>query len=506
MFGKTKRLRRGAQAWQSLRQLHTIALLEFEDNPKRPLLVTNQITHPKWAIPDYLEVRNQHLAVHGVDAVELAQQYDTPLFVISAPRIRHNIARLLEARQHHPKLKLCFASKANNLLGVLRVVHAAGIDVEVNSGGELFRALRAGFRPDQIEMNGIAKTEQEIAEAIEAGIYAINLDSPFELELVERVAAKLKKRANVTVRLVAGVGTRSHAGLQTALYTSKFGISPAQARELMLRAVKNPDLINLAGVHIHVGSQTPDPEPYAEAFTTMWEHLLWLRQETGHRLQHINIGGGVPVNYLRDAIHAEEINDNARTMLGAELTAAQLLEVALRVARDSARTAGAASLMNEIEIVMEPGRAIIADAVTILTTVRNVKHRPETGEDWVLTDAGYNLMLSMVLYHWYYHAVNASRLDEQAAARYRMAGPLCDGGDVYFDLHGEGLLPDQRLLPAGTQVGDVIAMLNTGAYTMSQMTAYNGRPFPAAVLLEEDGSVQLVRRRDSYEDLLHNEV
>src|SRR5262249_46870651 len=207
----------------------------------------------------------------------MADEFDTPLFVISAPRIRPNKARLLGARTHHPKRKLCFASKANNLLGVLRVVREAGIDVEVNSGGELFKARRAGFRPDQIEMNGIAKTEQEIAEAIEAGIYAINLDSPFELELVERVAAKLKKRANVTVRLVAGVGTRSHAALQTALYTSKFGISPAQAREMMLRAVKNPDLINLAGIHIHVGSQTPDPEPYAEAFATMWEHLLWLR-------------------------------------------------------------------------------------------------------------------------------------------------------------------------------------------------------------------------------------
>ncbi len=468
--------------------------------------MTNQITQPEWAIPGYLEVRNHHLAINGVDAVELAKQYDTPLFVISAPRIRHNIARLLEARQHHPKLKLCFASKANNLLGVLRVVREAGIDVEVNSGGELFRALRAGFRPDQIEMNGIAKTEQEIAEAINAGIYAINLDSPFELELVEQVAAKLNKRANVTVRLVAGVGTRSHAGLQTALYTSKFGVSPAQAREMMLRAVKNPDLINLAGIHIHVGSQTPDPEPYAEAFATMWEHLLWLRKETGHKLQHINIGGGIPVNYLRDPAQAAEISEDERTMLGADMTAAEMLEVTLRVARDSSRTAGAEALMSEIEIVMEPGRAIIADAVTILTTVRNVKHRPETGEDWVLTDAGYNLMLSMVMYHWYYHAVNASRLDEQAAARYRMAGPLCDGGDVYFDLHGDGHLPDQRFLPVGTHVGDVLAMLNTGAYTMSQMTAYNGRPFPAAVLIGEDGSVQVVRQRDSYEDLLLNEV
>jgi len=461
---------------------------------------------PAWAISDYLEVKNNHLHINGLDSLALAEEFDTPLFVVSAPRIRHNIAQLLEARKHHPKLKLCFASKANNLLGVLRVVREAGIDVEVNSGGELFKALRAGFRPDQIEMNGISKTEKEIAEAIEAGIYTINLDSPFELELVEHVAAKLRKRANITVRLVAGVGTRSHAGLQTALYTSKFGVSPSQAREMMLRAVGKPDLVNLVGLHIHVGSQTPDPEPYTEAFAAMWDHLLWLHRETGHKLQHINIGGGIPVNYLRDCTHATEISENERAMLGANLSADEMMSKVIDVVRDSARAAGAEHLLDDLEIVMEPGRAVIADAVTILTKVRNIKTRPETGEAWALTDAGYNLMLSMVMYHWYYHAVNASRAGEAHSERYRMAGPLCDGGDVYFDLHGDGHLPDCRSLPEGIQAGEVIAMLNTGAYTMSQMTAYNGRPFPAAVLVEESGKVEVIRRRDNYEDLVINEL
>ena len=463
-------------------------------------------SQPDWAIPNYLEVTNHHLYINGVDTIELAKQFDTPLFVISAPRIRENIARLLDANKHHPKLKLCYASKANNVLGVLRVVQAAGIDIEVNSGGELFRALKAGFRPDQIEMNGISKTEQEIAEAIEAGIYSINLDSPYELELVEKVATRLNKRANVTVRLVAGVGTRSHAGLQTALYTSKFGISPSQAREVMLRALRNPDHINLVGIHIHVGSQTPDPEPYAEAFATMWEHVVWLHKETGHQLQHINIGGGIPVNYLRDRSQAEEISEDERNMLGAILTSDEAIGAAIKIVRESARNAGAEHLLNDIEIVMEPGRSVIADAVTILTTVRNIKSRPETQENWVLTDAGYNLMLSMVMYHWYYHAVNASRAAEAQDASYRMAGPLCDGGDVYFDLHGDGHLPDCRLLPKNMNVGEVIAMLNTGAYTMSQMTAYNGRPFPAAVLVDDDGKVEVIRKRDSYEDLLINEI
>src|SRR5262245_41800543 len=375
-------------------------------------------------------MQTNRLRINGVDTIELAKEYDTPLFVVSAPRIRRNIARLLEASSHHKKIKLCYASKANNILGALRVVREAGIDVEVNSGGELFRALQAGFRPDQIEMNGISKTEREIAEAIDADVYAINVDSPFELELIERVAAKLGKRANVTIRLVAGVGTRSHAALQTALYTSKFGVSPAHAREMMLRAIQRPELINLAGLHIHVGSQTPDLEPYVAAFSAMWNHLLWLHGEPGHQLQHSTIGGGIPVNYLRDDTHAEEISDAERDMLGADLTSARMMQAAIDAVRLSAKRAGAERLLDELEIVMEPGRSIIADAVTILTTVRNIKHRPETGENWALTDAGYNLMLSMVMYHWYYHAVDASRAAEPPASRYRMAGPLCDGGDV----------------------------------------------------------------------------
>jgi diaminopimelate decarboxylase len=469
--------------------------------------VTESFTsQPAWTIPGYLEIQNNRLHINGVDAVGLAEEFDTPLFVVSASRIRHNIARLLEAASHHKKIKLCYASKANNTLGVLRVVREAGIDVEVNSGGELFRALRAGFRADQIEMNGISKTESEIAEAIDAGVYAINVDSPFELELIEQAAAKTGKRANATIRLVAGVGTRSHAALQTALYTSKFGVSPAHARKMMIQALKRPDLINLAGLHIHVGSQTPDPEPYVEALAAMWDHLLWLHRETGHKLQHINIGGGIPVNYLRDDTHAEEIGDAERDMLGAELTSAQMMEAAIDAVRSSAREAGAEYLLDDLEIVMEPGRAVIADAVTTLTKVRNVKYRPETGENWALTDAGYNLMLSMVMYQWYYHAIDASRAAEPPASRYRMAGPLCDGGDVYFDLHGEGRLPDCRLLPADVEVGEVIAMLNTGAYTMSQMTAYNGRPFPAAVMVEEGGKVQVIRKRDNYEDLINNEL
>ncbi len=157
-------------------------------------------------------------------------------------------------------------------------------------------------------------------------------------------------------------------------------------------------------------------------------------------------------------------------------------------------------------ILLEPGRSIIADAGVVLTTVRNIKRRPETGDIWLLTDAGYNLLLSMNNYKWYYHLISASRAGEPLAAEYKVAGPLCDSGDVYFDIERHGRLPDYRLLPRDVKPGEVLALLNTGAYSLAQMFPYNGRPLPAAVMICEGGKADLIRRKDTYDDLVVNDV
>ena len=462
---------------------------------------------PAWTIPGFLEARDGRLFIEGADSAELARDYDTPLFVFSEPRIRSNVARLREAaaRVERP-VRFFYASKANSTMAVLRTVREAGIDCEVNSGGELFKALRAGFRPDQLVFNGTSKTEQEVDEAIEAGIYSINIDSVYEIELIEARARHLGKRARVALRLVPEIGTRSHLGLQTALMTSKFGITSAEVPEAFRRALRHPELLHVGGIHIHVGSQTPDVEPFAAAFRTMWEHLKAVHQETGHALEHINIGGGIPVNYLRDRTQADELPEGERDMLGAELEPADVLSAALRAARDSARDAEAEHLLERLTVLLEPGRSVIADAGVLLTRVRNIKRRPETGDVWLLTDAGFNLLLSMTTYKWYYQVVSAARADAAPDAQYKMAGPLCDSGDVYFDIEREGRLPDYRRLPADVRPGELLALLNTGAYTIAQMFPYNGRPLPAVVMLRDGGRAELIRRRDTYEDLLHNEV
>ncbi|HWS55283.1 MAG TPA: diaminopimelate decarboxylase [Pyrinomonadaceae bacterium] len=462
---------------------------------------------PAWTIRDFLEARGGRLHVGGVDAAALAREHDTPLFVFSEPRIRSNVARLRGAAERAGRpVRFFYASKANSNMAVLKAVRDAGIDVEVNSGGELFKALRAGFRPDQIVFNGTSKTEAEVDEAITAGIHSVNADSLYEIELIEARARRLGKRARVTLRLVPEIGTRSHLGLQTALMTSKFGITSAEVPAAFRRALQDPAHVHVAGIHIHVGSQTPDVEPFAAAFAAMWEHLLRVQRETGHTLEHINLGGGIPVNYLRDDSQAGDLPAAEREMLGAELDPADVLAAALRAARESARAAGAEHLLDAVTVLLEPGRSVIADAGLLLTTVRNIKRRPETGDVWLLTDAGFNLLLSMTTYKWYYHLVSAARADAPHDTDYKLAGPLCDSGDVYFDIERGGRLPDYRRLPAGVRPGELLALLNTGAYTVAQMFPYNGRPLPAVVMVREGGRADLVRRRDTYEDLLAGDI
>jgi diaminopimelate decarboxylase len=468
---------------------------------------------PAWSIAGYLEVHNGHLTIDGVDALQLVQHYNSPLFVFSEQRIRNNIGRLQHAASVVDRpIKFCYASKANSNMAILKAVLDSGIDVEVNSGGELFKALRVGFRPDQIIFNGTSKSDDEIDDAVRAGIYAINIDSVYEIELVEKSVERLRAQgeevapARVTLRLVPEIGTRSHLGLQTALLTSKFGISSSEVLAAFRRGLQRRDLVHVCGIHIHVGSQTPDVEPFAEAFKSMWEHLVTIHNETGHTLEHINLGGGIPVNYLRDRSQADDLPEHERDMLGAELEPADVLTEALRVARESARAANAEHLLDQVTILLEPGRSIIADAGLVLTTVRNIKTRPETGDVWLLTDAGYNIMLSMNNYKWYYHLISASRADAPYGRDYKVAGPLCDSGDVYFDIEREGRLPDYRKLPEGVAPGEVLALLNCGAYSLAQMFHYNGRPLPAAVLIHRNGKPSLIRRRDTYEDLIASDT
>jgi len=468
----------------------------------------------KWELDGFLETQKNHLHIDGVNTVALAREYGTPLFVFSESRIRHNIERIKKAASviEHP-LKLCYAAKAMSTMGILRAVKDAGSDIEVNSGGELWKALKAGFTGDQINFNGNSKEIWELEMAIENEIYAIQVDSLFELSLIEETAKRLGKRANVSLRLVPEIKTGTHSGLQTAMLTSKFGMMPDEAFDAFRKYKDSPHL-NLAGIHLHIGSQNPEPDAYAEAFRMLFDSLMRIEAEAGIRMSHINLGGGFPVNYLRGASQTSEFPAEQREMFAAEFEPADAVGNAWNKVKDFARDCGAEHLLDDLTLLLEPGRSIIADTAVCLTTVRNAKsrpvlstdNRPPTTDDWLLTDAGFNILLSMETYKWYYHLISAERASEPHETPYKLAGPLCDGGDVYFDHEGGNRLPDHRLLPADIQPGELLAMFNCGAYSLAQASQYNGRFLPPVVLIKIDGTPELIRRRDTFEDLVGSDL
>jgi diaminopimelate decarboxylase len=485
-----------------------------------------------WEIDNFLTEKDNQLFIDGVSAVELTKQSGTPLFVFSESRIKHNIARLQKAQNSIDcALKVCYAAKANSTMAILRVVKEANCDLEVNSGGELWKALKVGFRGEQLIFNGTSKEVWEIEDAINAGIYAIQVDSLYELSLIEETARKLNKKANVSLRLVPEIETGTHSGLQTALLTSKFGMMPDEALQAF-HDYKDSEFLNLSGIHLHIGSQNPAAEPYSEALKTLFENLEKVYLETGLKLSHLNLGGGFPVNYLRDKSHEIDFPQEKREMFAADFEPADAIQAAWASVKEAARASNAENLLENLTLLIEPGRSVISDAGICLTTVRNIKERPLKEVDnrrndivfgvadlgmawsspklerdvWLLTDAGFNILLSMETYKWYYHLISATRADQPHNFPYKLAGPLCDGGDVYFDIEGEGRLPDYRLLPENVQPGEVLALLNCGAYSIAQMSQYNGRFLPAIVLVKENGEVELIRKRDKFDDLINNDV
>jgi diaminopimelate decarboxylase len=473
------------------------------------------MTQP-WEIDNFLDIRDNRLYIAGVSAVDLAREHGSPLFVFSEARIRHNIARLQGAADLIDcPLKVCYAAKANSTMAILRAVKDAGCDIEVNSGGELWKALKAGFTGDQIIFNGTSKEDWEIENAISAGIYAIQVDSLYELSLIEDAARRLGKPANVSLRLVPEIETETHSGLQTALLTSKFGMMPDEAFTAFRKHKDSPHL-DICGIHLHIGSQNPAAGVYSDAFEMLFESLVRIYNETGTLVRHINLGGGFPVNYLGTDGAGSGIADDQRQMLGATFEPAAALLDAWSAVRAAAAAANSSELLDNLTLLIEPGRSIIADTGICLTTVRNHKLRPVSDssliphpsslDNWLLTDAGFNILLSMETYKWYYHLISAERAGDPHDTPYKLAGPLCDGGDVYFDIEGERRLPDHRMLPATIEPGEVLALLNCGAYTLAQASQYNGRFLPAVVLIRENGEPELIRRRDTFNDLITNDL
>jgi len=442
----------------------------------------------------HLGTREGHLTFDDIDLAALAGRLQTPFFVFSGGRIAENVATLRDAFQsRHPNTEVFFASKACSALWVLEQVKKAGINVEVNSGGELWKALRAGFTGRQIVFNGVAKTRAEIEQAVTAGIRAIVVDSLCELERVNEVSVALGREADVALRIDVRVQTETHPGMRTA-HGGKFGVDLIDVAELFDQACRL-DGLWVRGLHLHIGSQITSVEPYARAVEKALDLVEQVEAACGRPLEFLDIGGGYPVPYV-DTADAYDATD----YFCAITTPHDYAEAICALVNDR---------RPDLALFIEPGRYVVSDAAVVVAHVEAEKTKrlldasdhPVGEEHWLLLDTGYNTIIEHTLAEWHFRAIVANRADEPADASFRLGGPLCDSGDVYV---GDLGTPYRRL-SARTGVGDVIVFRDVGAYSLDTMTQYNGRPRAGAYAVE-DGRLVIIRRPETYEDLVSHDV
>jgi len=441
------------------------------------------------------EVTGGRLTFDGVDLLDLAQRIPTPFYLYSARRVRWNIESLRNAfTRRHIDTEVFYASKACSLMWFLRQVLASGIDVEVNSGGELWKALQAGFRPDQIVFNGVAKTLEELREGVRVGVRAFIVDSLSELERLAGVASTEQLPARLALRADIDVPARTHPGLVTA-HGGKFGLDPDDAVEAFRFAAAH-QWLEPQGLHVHLGSQVTTLEPYERGMEAALDLYAEVEAACDLELEYLDAGGGFAVPYKTSTgVEAADAADYFRAPHGLDDYAQVVCGVVERRRPD-------------LRLLVEPGRSIAATSAVLVARVEAEKTKAvrdrsgaKTGEErWLMLDAGYETLLEHRLYEWYFPAVVASRMGVEETARYRLAGPLCDSGDVWIGDDHRGF----RELPAGTSVGDVVVFGQAGAYALEMMTPAMARPRAAAFAVE-DGAVRRIRCRDSFEDLIAND-
>jgi diaminopimelate decarboxylase len=400
------------------------------------------------------------LEIGGCDAVELAREFGTPAYVVAEEDLRARAQSFLEAlAARHDDFDVLFASKAFPCTAVYRVLAEEGLACDVASGGELALALRGGFDPARIYFHGNAKSLRELEEALEIGVGHVVLDSFDEIDRLERIAAGLDREQEVLIRVTPGVAGDTHHAISTGQSDSKFGFGIAEAREAIER-LKGTRHLTLVGLHFHIGSQLFELEPFRTAVAA----IAGLGDFPVY-----NLGGGLGVAYTASQ-KPPSITDYVEALVGA--------------ARDL--------LGADKRLLLEPGRALVANSAVTLYTVETVKRNVST---WVAVDGGMSDNLRPMLYGAVYEAAIADRPLAPATERCHIAGKHCESGDVIVR---DAPLPDPR-------PDDVLVTPATGAYGYSLANNYNGVP-RAPVIFCRDGDARLVVRRERYEDLAARDV
>ena len=396
-----------------------------------------------------------------IDFKYLAKKYGTPLYVYDFNNIKKNFTNIKEVFKARKSL-ICYAVKANSNLSVLKYLASLGSGADCVSIGEVKRALKAGIPKYKIIFSGVGKRDDEIEEAILRDILMINLESEAEFNRIEIIAARLNKKARISIRVNPNIDAKTHPYISTGLNENKFGVEIDQAKELYIRAKKS-DYLEPVGIHFHIGSQLTDLKPIEEAskiVSNMLKSLKYLDID----IKFYDIGGGIGIKY----------NDEETIRL---YNYAQAVLATLKGL--------------DVTVVCEPGRYIVGNSGYFLTTV--LYEKKNSGKRFVIVDGGMNDLIRPSLYKAY-HEIEAVENDDQNRSVCDVVGPICESGDFFAK---------DVQLPKLKQ-NDLLVVKSAGAYGFSMSSNYNSRGRAAEVSFE-DGSDRLIRKRESFEDLIRLE-
>ena len=406
-----------------------------------------------------------NLTIGGIDALELADQYKTPLYVIDEERIKNNYRRLYEAfSSHYNDFKMFYACKANTNLAVMRILEKEGSGIDAVSPGEIYISLLAGFDPSKILYTGNNVTDEELKFAIASGV-RINLDSVSQLNRLSKIPEAQGIEISFRVNPMVGAGHHDHCITGGPL--SKFGVMEEEAVDVYNMA---KDLgFNPVGIHTHIGSGILDPEPFILAVRTLMDVAGRVKEGANVKFDFIDFGGGIGIPYT-----PEESKLDIKTFA----------EKITNLYTDKLGEYG----IGKPTMCIEPGRYLVGDASVLLTRVNTLK---QSYRKFVGVDAGFNTLLRPTMYGSYHHIVAANQPLAETTQRIDIAGDVCESGDLFAR---------DRPMPI-IEEGDILAILNAGAYAFSMSSQYNSRPKAAEILVSKD-EINIIRERETYADLL----
>ena len=407
---------------------------------------------------DFFQYKNEQLYVEDLPVKQLAEEFGTPLYIYSRATLERHWHAFDSALGKHPHL-ICYAVKANSNIGILNVMAKLGSGFDIVSQGELERVLAAGGDASKVVFSGVAKSRAEIMRALEVGIRCFNVESVAELHHINQIAGEMEKIAPISLRVNPDVDAHTHPYISTGLKENKFGVSVDEAREVYKLAATLPH-VKITGMDCHIGSQLTELQPFLDA-TDRLIRLMEQLKEDGITLKHLDLGGGLGVTYTDET--PPHPSDYATALLN--------------------------KLKNyeDLEIILEPGRAIAANAGILVAKVQYLKSNES--RNFAITDTGMNDMIRPALYEAYMNIIEIDRTLEREKAIYDVVGPVCETSDF---------LGKQRELAIAE--GDYIAQRSAGAYGASMSSNYNSRPRTAEVLVDGD-KAHLIRRRESLSEL-----